>query len=71
LTFVLFCRFLETKKKNNLKSFLKKSHNQKIPDAQVLRKKEKETTKQVMDFDCEEIIFIFFKGKRSTSTSSE
>ncbi len=57
--------------KNNLKSFSKKSHNQKIPDAHVLRKEEKETTKEVMDFYCEEIIFIFILDKRSTTTSSE
>ncbi len=57
--------------KTNLKSFPKKSHNQKIHDDHVLRKEEKETTKQVSNFYYEQICFISFKGKRSTSTSSE
>jgi hypothetical protein len=37
-------------KKNNFKSFPKKSHNQKIHDAHVLRTHEKEAAKQVIDF---------------------
>jgi hypothetical protein len=39
-------------KKNNFKSFPKKSHNQKIHDAHVLRKQEKEAAKQVIDRFC-------------------
>ncbi len=42
--------FLEMKKNNNFKSFPKKSHNQKIHDAHILRTHEKEAAKQVIHF---------------------
>jgi hypothetical protein len=42
--------FLEMKKDNNSKPFQRKSHNQKIHDAHVLRTKEKESAKQVTNF---------------------
>ena len=49
LNFVFLFFFLEMKK-NNLKSFSKKkSHNQKIHDAHVLRTQEKKAAKQVID----------------------
>lgn len=37
-------------KNKNFQSFRKKSHNQKIHDAHVLRKQEKQAAKQVIQF---------------------
>ncbi len=46
-------------KKNNLKSFSKKSHNQKIHDAHVLRTQEQQAAKQVIDIHCKRNLFIY------------
>jgi len=56
------------KKNNNFKSFPKKSHNQKIHDAHILRTHEKEAAKQVIDFFCLLKIYLFkfiFKAKEA------
>jgi hypothetical protein len=46
----------------------KKSHNQKIHDAHVVRIQEKQAAKQVPHFSREKnlFIFMFYLGKRST-----
>jgi hypothetical protein len=46
-------------KDNNSQPFQRKSHNQKIHDAHVLRTKEKEEVKQVIVFPLEKFILNF------------